>query len=143
MKKSVTATLIPGAKFAQEVKAGTFTMTCDLTIAQGGSGKGADPKDFLLGALASCIAMTIIGSSSKRNWDIQSISVTVTRDEEPDPDDKSGTNRKRPVFSEEVKVKGNLSAQELADIEATAKKCPVARDFAGPKRMETKVTLLP
>lgn len=84
--------------------------------------------------------MTLIMVAPRRKWDLQSVSVTVTLTDEADPNDKT---KRIAVITEDVSVKGQLSAPELADIQATAAKCPVYKLFEGPKRLVTNVIPVP
>lgn len=137
---TVTVTLVPGHKYQQEVSARTHTVISDVETSVGGADGGPDPKELLLGALGSCTAMTILMVQARKNWDIQSLTIKVTEDEQPDPSDST---KKIPVFTEEIEVKGNLSAKELADIKAVALKCPVYKLLTQPKLTVANITLLP
>ncbi len=140
MTKTVTVSLVPGNTYQQQIAAGTHTVLSDVDTASGGADGGPDPKELALGALGACTAMTLIMVAARRKWDLQSVSVTVTLTEEADPNDKT---KRIAVITEDVSVKGQLSAQELADIKATAAKCPVYKLFEGPKRLETNVIPVP
>jgi ubiquinone/menaquinone biosynthesis C-methylase UbiE/uncharacterized OsmC-like protein len=134
--KSVTVSLVPGCKYQHRITNGTNSATTDVDIASGGNGGGLDPKELALGALGGCIAMTVIMVAGRRKWDLKRLTVTVTQTEETDPADAA---KKRLVVTEALEVEGNLSAQELDDIKATASKCPVYKLMTEPKRMETTV----
>lgn len=140
MNKTVTVSLVPGQTYQQQIVAGSHTVLADVDTASGGANGGPDPKELALGALGACTAMTLIMVAARRKWNLQSVSVTVTLTDEADPNDKT---RRIAVITEDVSIKGQLSAQELADIKATAAKCPVYKLFEGPKRLETNVISVP
>ncbi len=136
MNKTVTVSLVPGTTYQQTIAAGHHNVISDVDTAVGGADGGPDPKDLALGALGACTAMTIIMVAPKRKWDLKSVSVTVTLTEETDPTDKKV---RIAVITEDISVTGNLSDLELADIKATAAKCPVYKLFEGAKRLVTNV----
>lgn len=140
MTKTVTVSLVPGNTYQQQIAVRTHTVLADVDTASGGADGGPDPKELALGALGACTAMTLIMVAPKRKWDLQSVSVTVTLTDEADPNDKT---KRIAVITEDVSVKGQLSTQELADIKATAAKCPVYKLLEGPKRLVTNVIPIP
>jgi putative redox protein len=140
MSKTVTVSLVPGKTYQQTIAAGNHNVIADVDTASGGDDGGPDPKELALGALGACTAMTLIMVAPKRKWDLKSVSVTVTLTEETDPNDKK---IRTAVITEDISVTGTLSAQELADIKATAAKCPVYKLLEGKKRLLTNVIPLP
>lgn len=134
--RSVTVTLVPGFKFQQAVGNGRHTVISDIAVADGGADGGLDPKELVLGGLGACTAMTIMMVAPRRNWDIQSLTVKVTQDEEDDPDN---AGKKRLVVTEEIEVTGNVSAAELDAIKRTAGHCPVYKLLTEPKRVVTNM----
>jgi putative redox protein len=134
--KTVTVSLAPGQKYQQNIVEGKHSVVCDIDTASGGADGGLDPKQLALGALGSCMAMTIIMVASRKKWDIQSLSIKLTQTDEPDP---ANPGKRRNVIAEEIEVQGNLTQKELDDIKATAKKCPVYKLMTEPKRMDTSV----
>jgi|LakMenE01Jun11ns_1017448.scaffolds.fasta_scaffold9323839_2 putative redox protein len=140
MTKTVTVSLVPGNTYQQQIAVRTHTVLADVDTASGGADGGPDPKELALGALGACTAMTLIMVAPKRKWDLQSVSVTVTLTDEAAPNDKT---KRIAVITEDVSVKGQLSTRQLADIKATAAKCPVYKLLEGPKRLVTNVIPIP
>lgn len=140
MNKSVTVSLSPGQRYQQVITAGNHSVISDVGTTAGGADGGPDPKDLALGALGACTAMTLIMVAPSRKWDLQSVSVTVTLTDEPDPLDSS---KRIAVITENISVRGSLSAAELAHIKATAAKCPVYKLLEGAKRIDTNVIPVP
>ncbi|HEY9772741.1 MAG TPA: OsmC family protein [Planktothrix sp.] len=134
--KKVTVSLSPGFKYQQTISNGTHAAIADVDTASGGGGAALDPKELALGALGACVAMTIIMVAGRKNWDLQRVNVTVTQTDEPDP---NNAGKRRLVVTEELEVKGNLTQQELDEIQATAAKCPVHKLMSEPKRMTATV----
>lgn len=135
----VTVTHVSGTKYQQKIENGKHSVTADVSVTVGGNDGGLDPKEITLGGLGACTAMTILSRATRKKWDVQSVKVTVKTGKKTDPNDSTKTIE---VVSEEIEVTGNLSQQELDDIEATAKLCPVYKFLVDPdKEIEAKVTL--
>lgn len=109
-----------------------------ITITDSRTLDSLNPKELAARALAACSGLTVLSVAPSRKWAIEGLTITVTVDEEADPDEAS---KKRFVIKKELSVKGDLSQQDLAAIKRVAGKCPVYRMFAETnKRMETVVT---
>jgi putative redox protein len=136
--KTVAVSQVSGLKYQMKIDGVTHSVICDLDAASGGNDGGLDPKQLVLGGLGSCMAMTVMMVAAHKKWDIQSLGITLTQTDEPDP---ANPGKRRLVISEEIEVQGNLTQKELDDIKATAQKCPVYKLITEPKRMETTVKL--
>lgn len=142
---SVTVSSVTGKKYQQKITNGNHTVLADVSTTSGGDDSGLDPKQLALGALGACTAMTIISRASKilpatnkPRWDVQTVKVTVTETKQADPADAT---KKISVITEDIEVTGgNLTQQELDDIKATAKQCPVYQLFMGDKQIDCVVT---
>lgn len=139
---SVTVTGSTGKKYQQKISNDNHSVVSDVSATAGGNDSGLDPKELALGALGACTAMTITSRGSKlvngkARWDIQSLKVTVTESKQTDPNDAT---KKISVITEDIEVSGNLTQQELDDIKATAKLCPVYQLFFGDKQVDCVVT---
>ena len=141
---SVTVSSVSGKKYQQKITNGNHTVVSDVSTTSGGDDSGLDPKQLALGALGACTAMTIISRASKimpatnqPRWDVQTVKVTVTETKQTDPADAT---KKISVITEDIEVTGNLTPQELEDIKATAKQCPVYQLFVGDKQIDCVVT---
>jgi putative redox protein len=134
---SVKGKLVAGTTYQVETSAGTFTLTSDQPTTVGGTGKGPNPKEFLMAALVSCTIQTLKMVAAGRKWDLQEVAVEVTHSEVPDP---KNPGAKVSQFDTHIEVKGNLSPAELKAIEQTAGKCPVAKWIAGSQLVTKQVT---
>ena len=141
---SVTVSSVSGKKYQQKITNGNHTVVSDVSTTSGGDDSGLDPKQLALGALGACTAMTIISRASKimpatnqPRWDVQTVKVTVTETKQADPADAT---KKISEITEDIEVTGNLTQQELDDIKATAKTCPVYQLFVGAKQIDCVVT---
>lgn len=134
---SITVTHTSGKKYQQKISNGSHTVISDVSVTSGGDDSGLNPKEIALGALGACTAMTVLSRAAKRKWDVQSIIVNVTESKQADPNDST---KQISVITEDIEVTGNLTQQELDDIKATAKQCPVYQLIVGDKRVDCVVT---
>jgi putative redox protein len=72
----VTATLGP-TNYTTTVVAGGHTLLADEAVSAGGADAGANPLNLLLGALASCTAITLRMYAERKSWDAGNIEVAV------------------------------------------------------------------
>ncbi len=133
--QSATSKLVAGTNYQVECTSGGFTLVCDQPITVSGTGKGPNPKAFLLAAIGACTVQTLRMAAPRRKWDLQDVSVTATFDEIDDP---ANPGKKIALIDETIEVKGNLTPAELAAIEKTAGNCPVLKLVEGPKKVTKK-----
>lgn len=130
---SAKAKLVAGTNYQVECTSGAFSLICDQPMAVGGTGKGPNPKAFLLSAIGACIVQTLKMVQPRRGWDMQELAVTVDLTEIDDP---AKVGSKIPHFDIKIEVKGNNTPAQLADIEKTAGRCPVWKLVEGQKQVK-------
>ena len=64
--------------FQVDVQAGEFPLRVDEPERVGGTNTGPQPTDLLLGAISSCMVLSLAWSAAKRGIDLPSIDVDVT-----------------------------------------------------------------
>jgi putative redox protein len=64
-----------GAGYAVELRARTHAVAADEPVARGGTDSGATPTELLLGALASCTAITLRMYAERKGWDLGEVRV--------------------------------------------------------------------
>lgn len=124
----VTATTFAGGvstevSFPPRGEEAASTITADVFTAEGGSNKGPSPTKLLLGALASCKAMTARAYARHKGWPLEDIIVTVEHRQGPSENDPNG----RPVHRLEatITLKGELTAEQRSKIVAITDRCHV------------------
>ncbi len=140
---SATATSCPGRPYQLEIEAGGHKVISDAPFALGGQNTGMTPHEQFLGGLAGCMAMTLwmYARDPRRNWDLQSVKVTITETKVNDPNQPG---KKILQYDEQIEVTGpNLTQQQVDKLLAVAPLCPVHQCFTGPKLIATNINRTP
>jgi len=110
---------------------GGETFLTDEPRELGGDGAGPDPYALLLGALGSCISMTLMLYARRKGWPLERVRVRLrqrrvhARDCEACGEDKPDDFVHH--IERAVEVEGPLSAEQRARLLEIAHKCPVHR----------------
>ena len=110
-----------GGKFAQDIEVGGHRIRSDEETDKGGEDSGATPHELLLSALGSCTAMTLKVYAERKGWPLRDVHVTLNG---------AGTDG-RYVISRQVKIDGDLDAEQRQRLIEIADKCPVHRTLTG------------
>src|SRR5918996_3735181 len=99
----------------------------DEPRAAGGDDAGPDPYTLILGALGSCISMTVQLYARRKQWPVESVTVRLRQNrihakDCQDCKDKEGFIHR---IERAVSVTGDLSAEQHARLQEIAHKCPV------------------
>jgi putative redox protein len=112
-----------------EVRYGAgHTFITDEPVAAGGEDAGPDPYTLLLGALGSCISMTVTLYAQRKQWPVESVIVRLRQNRIHAKDcaeclqNKDGYVHR---IERSVSVTGPLSDEQRARLQEIAHKCPV------------------
>src|SRR5215213_8329297 len=99
----------------------------DEPIAAGGEDAGPDPYTLLLGALGSCISMTVTLYARRKQWPVESVTVRLrqNRIHAKDCEECKDTEGYIHRIERSVTVTGPLSAEQVTRLQEIALKCPV------------------
>ena len=107
----------------------------DEPVAAGGDDAGPDPYTLLLGALGSCISMTVMLYARRKGWAVEKVTVRLRQKrihakdcEECDQTQEGYIHR----IERSVSFEGNLSEEQRARLQEIAHKCPVHRTLTAP-----------
>ena len=111
-----------------EVRYGVgHAFTTDEPLAAGGDDAGPDPYTLLLGALGSCISMTVHLYARRKQWPVETVTVRLRQNRMHAKDCQDCTDKEGFIHRIEraVTVTGDLSPEQHARIQEIAHKCPV------------------
>ncbi|UYW00825.1 OsmC family protein [Flavobacterium agricola] len=95
-----------------------ISFIADEPAEKGGTNLGPNPKELLVGALASCTAITVRMYANRKEWPLQDVLVDITLDEETTP----GTAK----FIKKIEFVGPELTEEMKTrLYTIADKCPV------------------
>jgi len=120
--------------FRQDITiSGKHQLVADEPVSMGGTDQGPSPYQLLSAALGACTTMTIRLYARRKGIKLSYVACDVTHDkchtQECDGCDKSQV--KVDVFHRNIRLDGDLSADDRAGLLAIADKCPVHRTLHG------------
>jgi putative redox protein len=119
MSLTATARSIPGTLRQSIVIDGRHRLVTDQPERVGGDGSGPSPHELLPAALAACVAVTLEGYARTKGWELGGVTVTADYDHHATP--------RRVAI--EIRVGGDLSAEQLARLAKVARACPLRRSI--------------
>jgi putative redox protein len=100
-----------------------------------GDGKGPDPYELLLAALAACTTMTLKLYARRKGWDLQRVEVDLSHDRVHAADCKEWEVEQGKIerIIVRLKIEGELTDEQRRRLREIAKKCPVHKTLtSGP-----------
>jgi len=123
----VTVTSIHNLQNEVRYGDGHFFIT-DEPVRIGGDDRGPDPYTLLLGALGSCISMTVMMYARRKEWSLERVTVRL-RQQRVHVEDCAECETKTDTFAHRieraVEVEGDLTDEQRARLQEIADKCPV------------------
>ena len=111
------------------------SLITDEPATAGGDDAGPDPYTLLLGALGSCISMTVMLYARRKDWPVESVTVRLQQ-KRIHGKDCAECEEKPEGFvhriERSVTVEGNLSAEQQARLQEIAHNCPVHKTLTSP-----------
>ena len=127
--RSINATL-DGTPYTTRMESRGITAIADEPPDHGGQDLGLRPHELLLGALASCTAITMRMYAERKQWDVGPIHVEAVMDRDQEGD-KVDTRIRM-----EITLRPDLPADQRARLLHIAGMCPVHRTLQNPISME-------
>ena len=125
--------------YRTDVQAGPHSFIADEPIALGGSGLGPTPYELLLGALSSCMAMTLRMYADRKGWPLQSVTIQLRTDSahQKDCERCDTTDVGPPRIARRIELAGPLSDEQRTRLLQIADRCPVKQTLERGLRVES------
>jgi uncharacterized OsmC-like protein len=136
----VRAKLREGTAVALEAR--HFSWAGDEPIPSGGSDTGPDPYEALLGALASCIAVTLRLYANHKGIGLTGVDVELEFDRvhmSDTADSHHPTNGRMERIQSRVKLYGSFDEAQRTRLGQVAQRCPVHKTLANGLEIEDSV----
>ncbi len=106
--------------YRQTLRIQQHTIFADVAKDLGGDNSAPDPHDYYDAALAACKAITVMMYAKRKQLPLDYIDIEITRDNSREA---QGTY----VLDVQLKLLGNLTDEQKAQLAAIADKCPIHR----------------
>ena len=113
----------------QKLTAGDLHFLSDQEVSKGGANTGPTPHEYLGAALAACTSMTLKMYAGRKEMKLENAIVMVDIERIDDVE----------IFSREIQLLGNLSAEEKERLLEIAHKCPIHKALAGQIQIKTQL----
>jgi putative redox protein len=107
-----------GEALSQTVRIRQHLLLSDVSVLEGGTDEGPSPHDLYDAALGSCKALTVLWYARKKGIPVKDIQTEVISD---NSEERKGTYR----LNARLKISGDLTDAQLAELTSVAEKCPV------------------
>ena len=113
--------------YRTEVSARTHSFAADEPVSLGGTDAGPTPYEYLLGALSSCMAMTLRMYANRKGWPLESVSIRLrtARSHEPDCEHCETTDVGITRIERTIALRGALNDEQRTRLQQIADRCPV------------------
>ncbi len=128
--RAVRTTKAAAGAVTVQLSIGPHVLLADTSTANGGDDLGPDPHELLDAALASCTALTLALYARRKGMKLADIEIEVEHEE------SDGVYRMR----RDVRLVGDLSADERARLLEIANRCPVHRSLSGRFEITSRLT---
>ena len=125
--------------FRADVQAGPHAFIADEPIPLGGTGLGPTPYELLLGALSSCMAMTLRMYADRKKWPLEGVTIYLRTDNAHQKDcarcDTADVGP--PRIARRIELSGPLSDEQRTRLLQIADRCPVKQTLERGLKVES------
>jgi putative redox protein len=122
-----------------EIEAGRHRLVADEPAGVGDDA-GPNPYDLLLGALAACTVMTLQLYARRKGWPLEEVGAELNhrRVHSRDcADCESDPSARVDVIEVKLRLRGDLTPEQVDRLRQIADRCPVHRTLAGEIKIRT------
>lgn len=126
--------VLPKTGVQTTIQASNHTFYADEPVEDGGTDTGPSPTEMLMGALGSCIAITMRLYADRKGWDLQGVEIDLDfeRFRGSEYDAYDGDERYVHEIRKAIVLHGDLTDKQRERILEIGGKCPVHRLIATP-----------
>lgn len=121
-ERAVTVSESGQGPYGQAVAAGRHRFGADEPETAGGTDRGPDPYELVMAGLGACTSMTVRMYAERKGWPVRHVSVALRHRKRAAAD---GTLTD--VFERDLRVDGDLDADQRTRLVEIADRCPVGR----------------
>jgi uncharacterized OsmC-like protein len=127
--------------FRTDINAGLHSLVADEPVALGGTGLGPTPYELLLGALGSCMAMTLRMYADRKGWPLESVRVHLrtAQAHEKDCEECEMNEVGIPIIARRIDLAGPLTDEQRKRLLQIADRCPVKQTLERGIKVQTVV----
>jgi putative redox protein len=119
-------------EFLANISAGRHELQADEPVSAGGQDLGPNPYELLLAALGACKVITMRMYAKRKHWPLQGVQIKLSH-EKVHAEDCVNCESAASLIDQvgvEIKLQGELSAQQRQILLAMAEKCPIHRTLS-------------
>lgn len=115
--------------YTSQVLASGHGLLLDEPLAVGGNNLGPTPYDYLLAGLGGCTGITLRMYADRKGWPLEAVEVRLrhAKIHAQDCETCEAADGKIDQITRDIKLEGDLSAEQQARLIEIAEKCPVHR----------------
>ncbi|MRJ08591.1 OsmC family peroxiredoxin [Ornithobacterium rhinotracheale] len=114
---------------------GKHTVIGDEPVKSKGTDLGMAPTEFLLGGIAMCKVATVRYVARLKNWEIGDVTAELSQDV------SKGENGLKTLVKVAIKIEGDITEEQRAELLKQADNCYVHRMIKGDFQIENATTL--
>jgi uncharacterized OsmC-like protein len=125
--------------FLENISVGRHDLQADEPLSAGGQDAAPTPYELLLAALGACKVITVRMYAKRKGWPLQGVQLNLSH-EKVHAEDCANCDSAGGLIDHidvEVKLQGELSAEQRRILLAIAEKCPVHRTLTSQIQIRT------
>jgi putative redox protein len=126
--------------FLENILIGRHGLQADEPLSAGGQDAAPSPYELLLAALGACKVVTLRMYAKRKGWPLQGVQINLSHGKAHAEDcaDCEHAGSLIDQIDIEIKLQGELSAEQRRILLATAEKCPVHRTLTSQVQIRTR-----
>jgi putative redox protein len=126
--------------FLENITAGRHGFQADEPLSAGGQDAAPNPYELLLAALGACKVITVRMYAKRKRWPLQGVQINLSH-RKVHAEDSANCDSASSLIDQidvEIKLQGELSAEQRRILLTMAEKCPVHRTLTSQVQIRTR-----